>query len=563
MQLDHGHESSWSRAAARADALTVSEHTRAAPRTRASLRVIMPLILLLLVTGGTISAAMLRNSATFDEIVMIAGGARGYETGGWQIAPEHPPFVQYMYGLPVFLSSPVYPEEPSPQPIDAGYRYRYAQAFFWQSGNDPERLAALGRVPAVLCALLLVLLVFFYGRRIAGDEAGLIAAALTAALPDVLAHGGVAYNDIPIALALLASVWAIDEALRRPSVLRAAAAGGMIGIALVTKNSAIALAPIALALLLLEAYMRWRDAAWRRDVIRASAVVLVTTYAVLVLVYRGDFALVEYRYAIGFAIGHVTRQAVPSFLLGETSLHGWWYFFPVAFLFKTSAGFHALTVVAAAMLVRRGLAEPRRIAVAHLRAPLVALIVFGALLLRSDLNIGFRYALPALPLVCIGVAVGLVLAWRQSGRTVRGIIVAASLWAVVHTASYYPYFISYISEYGPGPAENHQVLVDSSLDWGQGLLALRDLMEEQGIESVYLSYFGSALPAGYGIEHVPLVSFFPLPPQAPPAVTPVWVALSATSLSGTYFYNDPFADFRRARPDFIVGGSIYVYRLQE
>ena len=527
------------------------------------------LLLLLLLIGATalaISTAMLRNSMTFDEIVMIAGGARGYETDNWQIAPEHPPFVQYLYGLPVYLSGPNYPDESAVSPrvqADRGYRYRYAQMFFWESGNDPERLAALGRIPALLCALGLVLIVFFHARRIGGDAVGLLAAALTATLPDVLAHGGVAYNDVPIALAFLAAVWAIDEALRRPTAPRAALAGGLIAVSLATKNSAIALAPIGLMLLIAEAVVRRADAAWRRDLLRAAAVVLATTYLGLVLVYRGDHALAEYRYAIDFVISQVTQQGTPAFLLGATTLGGWWHFFPVAFLFKTSAGLHVLLVLAAVALGVRCARQPRRLLGSRLRAPLVAFIIFGALLMRSDLNIGFRYALPALPLLCIMVAAGVMMAWRESGRVLRALIIAATVWTGIHTASHYPYFLSYISEYGPGRDENHTVLIDSSLDWGQGLLALRDFMREADIPVVYLSYFGSALPAGYGIEHVPLASFFPLPPRPQPAESPAWVAISATNLSGGYLANDPFADFRRARPDHVAANTIYLYRIRE
>jgi hypothetical protein len=524
------------------------------------------LLMLLLAAGALMVTAMLRTSTTFDEIVMMAGGARGYETGQWSIAPEHPPLAQYLYGLPVHLSRPTYPDEsnvPATVQAAAGYRYQYAQLFFWNSGNDPERVTFLGRLPAVLCALALILVVFLYTRRLAGDGAALLAAALTAALPDVLAHGGVAYNDVPVAVAMLGAVWAVDEALRRPAAGRALLAGFLIALSLAIKNSAVALGPIALVLLVCEAVRRHRDPLWGRAVLIAFVLVLVSMWLTLAIVYRGDFALSEYRYALRFALGHVTEMAVPSFLLGERSLHGWWYFFPLAFLYKTSAGLHALIAIAGISFATRLRHEPARVLTSRLRAPLVALVVFGALLIRSELNIGFRYALPALPLLCILTAVGVARLWPVAGRPLRGAIVAAGLWAAVHVGTYYPHFLSYISEYGPGRDENHTVLVDSSLDWGQGLLALRDFMQEHDIPSVYLSYFGSALPAGYGIEYAPLPSFFALPPGPQLATPPAWIAVSATNLSGIYFGNDPFELMRGARPDYVVANTIFLYRMSE
>src|SRR5262245_55468994 len=195
------------------------------PRTNAWLRSTRVLLLLiLLVSASATVLATRRNSTTFDEIVMIAGGARGYQTGNWRIAPEHPPFTQYMYGLLPYLTGMRYPVDKGLTPetrVVKGYRYGYAQLFFWGSGNDPERVAFLGRLPATLCALLLALLAFVFVKKAYGERAGLFAAALVAFLPDLLAHGGVAYNDVPITLAYFLALWRIDAAVRAPTVARA------------------------------------------------------------------------------------------------------------------------------------------------------------------------------------------------------------------------------------------------------------------------------------------------------------------------------------------------------
>ena len=57
------------------------------------------ILLLGLVLGlstTAIIAASHRTSPTFDEIVLMAGGARGYETGRFDLAPDHPPLLQYI-----------------------------------------------------------------------------------------------------------------------------------------------------------------------------------------------------------------------------------------------------------------------------------------------------------------------------------------------------------------------------------------------------------------------------------------------------------------------------------
>ncbi len=48
-----------------------------------------------------------------------------------------------------YLSGVKYPDErgvPEVQLGDMSYRYRYAQIFFFGVGNDPEKLAFLGRL---------------------------------------------------------------------------------------------------------------------------------------------------------------------------------------------------------------------------------------------------------------------------------------------------------------------------------------------------------------------------------------------------------------------------------
>ena len=536
------------------------------PRPRRSVPALLAVIALASAAATTL--AMRHNSTTFDEVVFVSAGARGFETGHFDLAPEHPPLMQYVYGLPAWLSGTAYPDESStPREYieNSGYRYGYAQSYFSSVGNDPERIAFLGRLPAVACVVLLVVLVFAFTMKSHGPGAALLAALLTAFMPDVMAHGGVAYSDLPLALLVLASLWACDLAVRRPTPRHAVMAGALIAVAIGIKFSAVALLPTAGLLLGAEAVSRWRDTAWRRSFGRAVPFGLLAVYLVLVLIYRGDLDLAEARYGLAFTFDHVSGgHGVPAYLLGRLDPDGWWYFFPVAFLFKTPAALHALMVVAAVgMLLARPARPLRALLASPLRVPAAGILIFGGALLTSNLTIGFRYALPVLPLVCILVAVGIARAWPHGGRLLRPAVAVLVLWFVMSSLSYYPHFLSYISEYGPGRDREHEVLVDSSVDWGQGLLALRDWMRTQEIERVHLSYFGSALPGGYGIRYQPLQSFFVLPQVEPPTTEPPqWLVVSATNLRGVYLPGDPFARFRDVRPDTVLAHTLFVYRLQ-
>ena len=510
--------------------------------------------------------AMRRTSTTFDEIVLIAAGARGYETGKFELAPDHPPMMQYIYGLPVYLSKPNYPSDAGFNTAQLGYRYLQAQNFFWNSGNNPERLAFLGRLPAAIIALLLVLATFAFTRRVAGSGAALIAAALVAFLPDILAHGGVSYNDVPLTLTYFLAVWAVDRVVREPDWRNALMAGAAVGLAFGVKISAIALGPVVFALLALEAIGRGLDMPWLKRIVPATLIGLAAAYLMLVIIYRGDFALEQFQYALDKTFRHVSKgHGAAGFLRGEASRDGFWYFFPVAFLYKTSAALHLLAVIALGALLKADYPPIRQLAAHPLRVPVLAAAFFSAALLTSSLNIGFRYAMPVLPHICVLIAVGVAYMWRISANRIRALIAVLIAWVILAPLSYYPNFLSYISEYGPGRDRGSEILVDSSLDWGQGLLQLREYMNEHRIERIYLSYFGSAWPDGYGIDYVPMHSFFPLLPsrlskRAGPK--PTHIVISGTNLRGVYFNNDPFARFRDLEPDAVIAHSMYVYRIR-
>jgi hypothetical protein len=521
------------------------------------------LALIVVVCGTAIIGAFRRTSTTFDEVVGMTAGVRGFGTGDWDMVHDMPPVMQYLYGMPVYLAGPNLP--PEVRNDTTPHRYVYARQLLWGTGNDAEKLIFLARMVAAACALVLVLLTYKFATDAGGRGAGLMAATLVAFLPDVLAHGGIAYNDIALAPAFLAALIAIDAAVRKPSIARGALAGALASLALGIKHSAFALGPIALVLLLLEAAREDRRD-WLRGVLAAAVSGIVVGYLVQVLLYRGDFRLTD---LVNGTIGlrsHLTYgHGIASYLLGQASTESFKYFYPVAFIFKTPVAFQVLLLVALLGALKAVRGKPlSSIFRSPVRAYIVALVIFMAFLLRSNLTIGFRYALPVLPLLCVLIAVGTMQIWSQSRRAVRAGIVALTLWSAGSALSFYPDFIAYTSEHQPDRDTGYDVYVDSNLDWGQGLKELRAFMREEKIPQVYLSYFGSAVPEGYGIDYIPLPSFFPLPFRPIPQTNrPKFVAVSATNLVGLYLPGDPFAMLRRMKPYKVLGHSMFVFHVPE
>jgi dolichyl-phosphate-mannose--protein O-mannosyl transferase len=255
--------------------MTIHGPTRGARTAPGSRTGRLAAVAILVASVGATVGGMLHTSATFDEVITIAAGARGFEIGRFDIVPDHPPLMQYLYGLPAHLTRPSFPPEPGPGLLPD--RYWYAAAFFSERGNDPELLVLLPRLVATICAGLLSVAVFLTTRRRFGTPSAVFAMLLCAFLPDLLAHGGVAYSDVPLALCWICTLYATDAVVREPSVRRAAVAGAWLALSLGTKFSAMTIAPAAVLLLLAEAASRARDRGWRGAIIRAAAVAEVTT----------------------------------------------------------------------------------------------------------------------------------------------------------------------------------------------------------------------------------------------------------------------------------------------
>ena len=99
------------------------------------------------------------------------------------------------------------------------------------------------------------------------------------------------------------------------------------------------------------------------------------------------------------------------------------------------------------------------------------------------------------------------------------IIGAAVVLLIVDSLLIFPHYLSYFNQTIGGPKNGYKHLVDSSLDWGQDLPALKKWLHKNhtGDVPVYLSYFGSAEPEYYGLDVIPLKGFlgFDPPPNRP------------------------------------------------
>ena len=233
-----------------------------------------------------------------------------------------------------------------------------------------------------------------------------------------------------------------------------------------------------------------------------------------------------------------------SYLLGQTRLTGWWYFYLVALAVKTPIPLLIAGPIGLVGLALRGFRQGDAWALAPLTV-VVAILVFASAV--SHINIGVRHILIVYPFLALGAADLTVRAWGalrgpsaaaparndDTSTLVRQIpnyrlkdllnlralgvaaLLAALLWQLSPLWRVWPDYLPYFNEAVRHP---ERVLVDSDLDWGQDLHRLEVRVAELGIGHLSLAYRGTA-----DLRRERLPQVYILPPRE--RVTG-WVAVS-------------------------------------
>ena len=236
------------------------------------------------------------------------------------------------------------------------------------------------------------------------------------------------------------------------------------------------------------------------------------------------------------------RYGHPSYLFGELRTHGWWYFFPVVFTYKTPIAFLVLLGIACYFL-RRG---PRRHWI-----PLVCAVGIMAAAMPSHIDIGIRHVLPVYALLAIPAGMALV----RSPKILAAVLL---LWLLVASIKSHPDYIAYFNEFARGRAE--RIRVDSDLDWGQNCERLARYLHDRGIKQASVRMFGNLDPSRHGLALYQLAS-----PWEP---TTGWIGISATERYLTelkpppgphikpWSWLDPYQPVDR-----IDGGAVLIYHI--
>ena len=167
-------------------------------------------------------------SETVDEPTHLAAGFRWLAFGEAAFDPEHPPLARVAIAIAPFVEGAQISSDLDSKKEGNSILYR----------NDAYvRNLAFVRAPILLFFLLGLLATALWARAVFGDAVAVVTAAMFAALPPLLAHGGLATTDMAAAATTTAALFAFAMWLRRPSWTRALVLGSAIGIGLSSKFS--------------------------------------------------------------------------------------------------------------------------------------------------------------------------------------------------------------------------------------------------------------------------------------------------------------------------------------
>lgn len=527
-----------------------------------------------------------QNSQTTDEAIHLFAGYTYLTRGDFRLDPEHPPLLKELSALPLLLVKSIHVQGNSLwQSAGVFYYDSWKEArilgndFFYNWGNNPNQLLFLGRLMTIFLTLVLGAFAFFWAKKLYGPKAGVLAAFLVLFFPNILAHGQLVNTDLGLTLLMFVAVYFWGEFLKstkgRTMWLNLFLAGLFSGLAMASKFTAIILFAILFILMIVKIFMD-RKNIWR--MIGGYALILVLTFVIVWASYGFSLSvpsqpavslsneltnwvehsvpntydrlfeivrpiLVPADFYKGFVM--VARHAIGghgSYLLGQNSDTGWWYYFPVTIFFKTPIPIFIL--LGLAIIYRKKLKTQNYFDDLILLLPP---IIYLLLTINSKADLGIRHILPIFPFILTYIAKSANLIDFKKFKIPAIVITISLLWYLISAIFNFPNYMAYFNEFAGGPKNGHKILTDSNLDWGQDIYRIKNYIDQNQVQVSYLVYpwDGDDALNFYGLNY----------PELKPENT---TAKGKVIISATYYETDVYQWLKQYPMEEITPGVFLV-----
>ena len=504
-------------------------------------------------------------SLTYDEPVHIAEGLDAWRNGRFEEYNDHPPLARLLCTLPLIGHE----WQVNVEKLPAGFRVH-------RISPDPISLAWRARAMNVTLGLLLGILLWLQTAKMFSMAAANFSLALFAFSPSLIAHFSVVTTDGAATLWIFAAAVQIVRWQETPTWRNALASGAVFGFLLLAKFSTIPMFALAMVWVLVLVRglptlypLRWN---WAKSALALLIAIFVVWtgyfFHISWLTIRdGTLTATHPHWTVRFERPTHSRLNVslpvpagefvaglrnvalrnahgqPAFFLGKVSRTGGWKaYYPVTILLKWPLVVIVLAAAGFALCLFGKIRAPGFLIVASFP------FVYFGLAIFARFNIGERHVLPLYPFALLFAGA----VWERFSRLRFGtlLLVASLVLNAADALRYAPGYLSYFDIF-VSSENSYRLLADSNLDWGEGLLALREYQAQHPREQISLAYFGSVDPALYGINARPL--------NENERATGT-VIISATHLAGEYL-KDPegYRWLLRYRRVAILDHCLYVF----
>lgn len=571
-------------------------------------------IIIALASAIAITSAW-HDSPIVDEIPHIGAGYSYVAGHTYKFNPEHPPLAKDLAGLallPLKIDSVILNGTfQGNWPSDIHGQWNFGRALIYSSGTDPIKIVHFAKLPLMLFFIFSAILIFIWTKKIYSPRSALLAVFLFALSPTVIAHSRFVTTDVPALFGILFATYFFTRYIKSNTTTNFWLASISFGVAMLTKFSTILLVPYFIIIVIVWTWIHEQRFFYPtvRGLIK-TGLIIVAGFVIIVgpvyqlhllkysgaqqkadatitlgnygsplianaIIWASDKPIIRPLAEYGLGLAMVSQRAEGgnrTYFLGQLSNSSFRSYFPIVYLLKEpipllillfSAVWFGLTSwFKSRESIRNKFKD-------HFYEFVMALwiIIYMAISIRSNLNIGIRHLMPIYGFIFILIAgqIGNITHQFKPKKWFTIFTFILCGWYVGEFISVYPSYLAYFNQFAGGPSGGHRYVVDSNLDWGQDLWRLADYAEENKISTMNLDYFGWADPAYYlgsahkymrGGTYTNKESFLKDNPNGG------WLAVSTT------FYQEsglsaerPYAWLNNIEPATTIGHSIFVWHI--
>ncbi len=318
--------------------------------------------------------------------------------------------------------------------------------------------------------------------------------------PEILAHSRLITPDMTLACTTFIYLYFLYLLLQKQNWKRTLFTGLSLGLAFISKYTALMLIPISLLLLFVNLIKPKNNIKMK---IFSLFVVIITALFVINFSYnfQQSFSLPEfesrtfqrlesnlitnkllkttpslYLKGLDFQLYQSSLDNRRNFFMQQRSSKGIPQYFIGTFLFKTPLPL--LILFSANILFIIFISKEKNSL--HFLIPVLFFFVYFSFF--NNLNIGFRYLLMIYPLLIFSLGEFFDYICKQKKQIFKIILFLLIAWNILETIKIHPHYLAYANQLAGGPQNGYKIWADSSLDWFQDNDAFGRYLDKKQID---------------------------------------------------------------------------------